>query len=250
MITRVTFPPLFPPITLPRVGAGSAALHPTADTADLEAKIAQDVKPLTPAQTAQMVGLFFVQPTSEVAKSSIIPRLSDWHHRSDDYIHLYFAGYLNQAPSNPDLAAVQISFEPNKFWFYSPVLFDRFRKKIQEQSKWKWSGGSDLLLCNATFSGNQSRARALFDKTMACQLDKMKKDEAITSIDIFFESIVEFVERYDGPDPVSAFSDEQGLRVAGSAFKDGALALLPGKVGSEYKKAEHFAIRNLGLTSP
>ncbi len=242
----MALPIAYLPVIVP--GVVLAAANTARDIDEFESAVAKQVRPKTPKQTARMIGLFFAQPTSEITKSTIIPKLSDWHHRSDDHIHFYFPGYVTTELSD-HLAAVQVNFEPNRPWFYSPVLFERFRKKIQEQSTWTWTGGVDLVLARATFTGNQTRARADFSAAMVLQLDKMKKDEAVVSIEMFFEEIVQFAEKYDGNDPIGAFSNKKGWKVAGAALKESALGALPGKTGAHYKKAEHFAVQNLALTT-
>jgi hypothetical protein len=73
----------------------------------------------------------------------------------------------------------------------------------------------------------------------------MKEDKAILSIGRFFESVFRFAESADDLDPTWGFSDSQGLAVAGSALKRVALSLLPKNLDADYKKAEHFAVRDV-----
>src|SRR6266850_4821840 len=88
-------------------GVALAAANPVRDIEEFETAVGKQVQPKTPKQTARMIGLFFAQPTSEIAKATIIPKLSDWHHRSDDHIHFYFPGYSATELSN-HLAGVQV----------------------------------------------------------------------------------------------------------------------------------------------
>lgn len=47
------------------------------------------------------------------------------------------------------------------------------------------------------------------------------------------------------PDPTWSSSDEQGLRATGSTLKRVVLSLSPRHLGDDYKRAEHFAIRDI-----
>jgi hypothetical protein len=76
----------------------------------------------------------------------------------------------------------------------------------------------------------------------------MIKDGAIQSVRRFFEHIFQFAEAAQMPDPTWGFSDQQGLRTAGSALKRVVLSLLPRDLGDDYKRAEHFAIRDISTS--
>jgi hypothetical protein len=45
------------------------------------------------------------------------------------------------------------------------------------------------------------------------------------------------------------FSDEMGVRTAGSALKRVILSLLPKELGAAYRRAKHFAIRDVSSAS-
>lgn len=83
-----------------------------------------------------------------------------------------------------------------------------------------------------------------FSCTICCRLDAMKGDDAIQSVETFFETCFHFAE-IDDTDPIWGFSDAQGIDVAGS-LKRVVLSFLPKGLDADYKKAEHFEVRKVG----
>ncbi len=193
----------------------------------------------------RMVGIVFARPNSPLAKSEIIPQLNDWHFRSGDHIDFYFIGYTYSHPPVPGYTEVAIpGADP---WLYSAESFNALRKEVESRTSWQYGGGCELLLTNARFSPRSNTANFDFSSTICCQLDAMKSDQAIQSVERFFETVFRFAESANDEDPTWGFSDVQGIDVAGSALKRVVLGLLPKNLGAEYKKVEHFAVRDVGL---
>ena len=240
--------PAMPPIGV--AAAASAAPNTTAMAAAITKSFQTNNEPI---RRVRMIGIVFSNPGSTFAKSEIIPQIPDWHVRSGKSIDLYFAGYSRIRPleSKSEFGVQEVPIPgTNSNWFYSPEHFDKFRREIQAKAAWSWSGARDLLLANARFDVDRVIAVPDFTSTMTCQLNAMKKDEAIESVEKFVESIFKFAES-DATyvaDPTSAFSDAQGFKIARSAAKRWIISLLPTKLGATYRKAEHFVVRNLALS--
>jgi len=196
-----------------------------------------------PSSRTRMLGIVFARPSSSLAKSEIIPQLNDWHYRSGEHIDFFFAGYTYPHPIVPGY--IEVAIPGGDPWLYSSERFDVFRKAIETRTSWKYGGGSEILLTNARFDGKKHEARIDFTSAISCQLDTMKSDQAIQSVERFFESIFRFAETSNDEDPTWGFSDAQGLKVAGSALKRAVLNLLPKTVGEEYRKAEHFVVQDV-----
>jgi hypothetical protein len=77
----------------------------------------------------------------------------------------------------------------------------------------------------------------------------MISDRAIRSVRRFLEDVFRFAEASDSADPTWGFSDELGSRTVGSALKRVILTLLPKKLGDDYRRAEHFAVRDISARS-
>lgn len=193
----------------------------------------------------RMVGLVFARPNSPLAKSEIIPQLNDWHYRSGRSIDFYFAGYART--SDKDTDRVQVRIPGAKSWWYSSSSFEVARNRVEISTSWQYGGSCELLLTNAHFDTTWKSASLDFATTICCQLDVMKTDKAIVSVERFFESVFRFAEKSTGKDPTWGFSDKLGLSVGRSALQQVVLSLLPKSISAEYTRAQHFAVRDIGL---
>jgi len=197
-----------------------------------------------PLRRTRMVGIAFARPQSSLTKAEIIPQLNDWHYRSGDHIDFFFAGYTYPHPVVPGYMEVPIpGADP---WLYSAERFNAFRQAFEAKTTWQYDGGTELLLLNARFDVANGRGALDFGSMVCCQLDSMKSDQAFPSVERFFEAIFRFAESANDEDPTWGFSDKQGLGIAGSALKRVVLSLLPKGLEAEYKKAEHFAVKDVG----
>jgi hypothetical protein len=197
------------------------------------------------SKRVRMVGLVFATPNSPLSKAEIIPQLNDWHYRSGDHIDFYFAGYTY--PRSPVDGYVEVMIPGGQSWLYSAERFDAFRKELESRTTWEYGGSCELLLMNAQFDADVQQGNLDFGSLVCCQLDAMKRDEAIQSIERFFEKVFRFAESAKGDDPTWGFSDKQGIGIAGSALKRVVLSLLPKGLDADYRKAEHFTVRDIGL---
>jgi hypothetical protein len=191
-----------------------------------------------------MVGLLFVPDQARLAKDEIVPSLDYFHCRSGDHIDIFCAGYSRYC-FTPDERKVTEDVPP---WMFSTEAFNRFRHEIEHRSRWRYSGEADLLLMNGRRENDES-AILDFKSAIVCDLDRMIRDQAIHSVRRFFEDVFRFVESVKTPDPTWGFSDEMGVRIGGSALKRVILSLLPKDLGADYRRAEHFAIRDVSNAS-
>jgi hypothetical protein len=193
----------------------------------------------------RMVGFLFAPPEARLAREEVIPGLGYFHYRSGDNIDFFCAGYRRYGPDPKHGESPVTDDDPP--WLFNLRLYDQFRRQIQQLSTWRYSGEADLLLMNARFDEGGGNVSLDFTSAIACDLDRMIKDGAIQSVRRFFEDIFKFAETAQVADPTWGFSDEQGLRTAGSALKRVVLSLLPRQIGDDYRRAEHFAIRDISI---
>ena len=194
--------------------------------------------------TVRMVGLLFAQSRVRFAREEIVPSLDYFHHRSGDKIDFFCAGYGRYwYPPTEDQQKVTGDDPP---WLFSLSLFGKFCDEIEQLSTWQYSGEADLLLMNAHIDPEQDAARLDFNSAVVCDLEQMKRDGAITSVPRFFEQIFRYAQQAPADDPTWGFSDKMGLHVAGGAIKRVVLSLLPRKLDEDYRRAEHFAVRDVG----
>ncbi len=68
-------------------------------------------------------------------------------------------------------------------WVYDPELFNAFRCELEALTVWRYSGGTDLVISNATYDTEDRCAAIDFPSTTVCQLDTMKQNNAKISIE-------------------------------------------------------------------
>ena len=170
--------------------------------------------------------------------TEITPSLSYYHHRSGEHINFYCPGF--EIGWEPE----RLQPEENQF-FYDPSDFERFRKEIERRSKWRYSGGTDLLLVNARF--DETEANLDFSSAIAADLIKMKAVAAIDSIDSYIEKIIRSAETQDGSDPTWGFSDKLGVDSIFSGLKGLLIDALPKGLQKEGDRAFHYVVSDLSL---
>jgi hypothetical protein len=189
----------------------------------------------------RMVGLLFAPAEVRLARDEIVPSLEYFHHRSGNNIDFFCAGYSRYGYT-PGERPVSKDDPP---WMFSLDAYHHFQEEIERLSGWRYSGEADLLLMNG-FRGGDGRGASLdFGSAIVCDLDRMMKDGAIHSVRRFFEDVFRFAEKAETADPTWGFSDEMASRVTGSALKRVVLSLLPKNLGDDYRRAEHFAVRDV-----
>lgn len=199
-----------------------------------------------PVQIVRMVGFLFARPDSPLAKKEIIPSLEYFHERSGEHIDFYCPGYESFHANKPSALnkkhVVRVGDEDT--WIFSVKKFNSSRKKIESMTKWRYSGGVDLVLLNAKQREKQEMELD-FSGAIAINLDEAKADKAIKSIETFFEKIFQYAESQSGLDPTWGFSDHLGLKIVKSVLKGVALSALPKSVSAEATKAFHFTVKDI-----
>jgi hypothetical protein len=134
-------------------------------------------------------------------------------------------------------------------WIFSEGNFNRFRREIETRTRWRYSGGTDLILANAMAGTRPDKAEIDFSTAINANLEKMKADGEFLETGMLFERVFRYAEEHgaDQDDPAWGFSDATGLRLAGSALKELLLAALPDSVRKDVRRAWHFAVTDIGV---
>jgi hypothetical protein len=192
-----------------------------------------------------MVGLLFAKPPSALACSEVIPNLPYFHHRAGRHIHFFCVGYgAYWAPGGVPDAQTVVTIG-NTDWQYSDRLFNEFRAELEDTTAWQYSGGTELVLTNATWDAAHRSADLDFRSSLAMNLEQAIADGAIPDVARWFERIFRFAEDSRDDDPTWGFGVSAGLVVARSGLASAILSLLPGTFGSEARKLPHFVVTDL-----
>lgn len=196
-------------------------------------------------QWSKLVGLLFCMPNSKPGKDEVLPHLDYFHHRSASFVDFFCIGYERIAESDAKEAWPQpVAVAGNARWHFSASDFNLCRGQIEAETKWRFSGETDLLLAVAR-KPKHGQAFLDYSCAIACNLEEMARDNAIQSIRSFFEKIFQFGEQYQGDDPIRKLSDKFGLTGGGQFLQETVLSLLPEALKKQYKATKHFAISDV-----
>lgn len=194
---------------------------------------------------ASLVALIFSRPDCVLAKGEILPAIDYFNERGNNTV-FYFAGY---DPDEVKAAGPEIKGPGNESWYFNAQAFNQFRADVETQTKWKYSGGSDMILTNARYEmvGDYMQGRIDFSHVMLLQLDKLKEISTAQTVGELFEQIFQFAENQSAlsTDPVWEFSDKSGLRVAKHSLKSLILSFLPKALQDEAKGAFHLVVSDI-----
>ena len=98
----------------------------------------------------------------------------------------------------------------------------------------------------------ETRGQAVFDlnQGVALTLERALEAKAIHSVGALMEDLFRVTEAHRGDNPAWAFSDAQGLRIAGSGLKNLLLSFLPAWARDDAARGLHFRVRDLGPRKP
>jgi hypothetical protein len=190
-----------------------------------------------------MVGLLFARPTDPFAKTNIVPELDYLNSRSGEHLDLFCVGYTKK-PHDRTLQQTQpTAWVKGVKWWFDQDAFVKVCKEIQEDSKWEYSGGTELLVANARSYFEE--ATIDYSSVIPCKLEQMQSDKAINNVREFFEKLFKEAENPTPGDPISRLSDRLGLKLALSSIKKLILDLILKGLDEEYTKARHFVLSDL-----
>ena len=196
------------------------------------------------ARSVRLKALLFARPESETTQKQILPHLTYFHFESGDRFDFVCMGYFEATDGEPVVARVA-----GKAWAFSDERFIKVKDELQSKTKWKYSGGSDLILCNEVADLSSAHSAPSLDmRTALClSIDKLLRDSSILSFENFFQGVVDFAKSTSGHNPTWKLSDKNGLRLALEALKGSVIELLPKGVRKQVSDAFTFAVRDIAL---
>lgn len=168
------------------------------------------------------------QPQNKLVRDDIMPRLDYWHHRSGTAVDFVCLGFSERSEETPDGRG-----------------FAQIVRMLQEHFDWRYSGETDLLVFNGRYRAASGEAIFDLSQAVALTLERALEKHAITSVSSLMEAMFRSAEAHSGENPAWAFSDAQGLRIAGSALKRFLLSLLPEWAREDTERGLHFHVRDL-----
>ena len=132
-----------------------------------------------PSRIPRIVGIVFCQPSSYMSTSELRPSIEYFNYRSGEHVNFYFAGYYAEGNT----------------WNFDPNDFNECRNEIQKAcSKWRYSGGTDLILCNTKYDAKAKSAVLDYETAEYFVFENLKQTGEVPDLKMFFEEIFRYCE--------------------------------------------------------
>jgi hypothetical protein len=200
-----------------------------------------------PNKNARLIALLFCRPELDIMRNDIIPSLPYFHRRSGGNTAFYFAGFENL---ERDLSIIG---PENENWYFDPDSFNRFRRfrmEVEKETRWRHSGGCDMIMINSRRGrghGLESAPTLDFTTAMVLRLDKIGEIVATPTVSQLFETVFRYAESQNDVDPTWGLSDRLGLKIAGSGVWDVIVGVLPESVRASVRAARHLVAQDIGV---
>lgn len=180
------------------------------------------------------IGILITRPELPTGKD-ILNSLEYYHFRTGKSVNFYLPGYGAYCNSDyPDSKVITTIGNVN--WLFSNQMFALFIEDLEKNSKWQYSGESELLLVDLK-EGTLS-----YKKMMQFYLDKMIRDGIIHSVDQFFEDLFRICKDKDS---LNQISNAFGMNKVKQISIDALLEKLPLGLKNVFIHEKYFLVKNM-----
>jgi len=199
-----------------------------------------------PPGETQLVGLLFMRAGQKLTDGEIVPSLDYFNARS--------------AKTDFVLPGWKYDLESAGHWSFDENAFVAACKVIRENTKWKYSGGTELLLFEAhkgkrTSSGgikdrgSSTSVFADFSSAVTVRLDELIHKKLVQSPEVVFERIFSYAEHHNGGRPLAGLAFQEARVSGAAAIVQGVLSYLPKEVKEQIEYAKEFAVQDISKPS-
>lgn len=195
-------------------------------------------------RNSKLVGILFAHPATAIAQSEIVRHLPHFHLRSGDAVDFFCVGYGAYWPPQHYVDQEALVKIDGVDWLFSDQAFSEVIDELESETRWKYSGETELLLVSAV-KDDSGTISLEYENAIVCNLEAMAKDNAFSSVRVFFTDLIRYAKSHSSTNSAWGLSDDRGIAIGKSALKEAVLSLLPKNLKESYKKAEHYAVRNI-----
>jgi hypothetical protein len=194
--------------------------------------------------STRLIAILFMREGQEITDKGIVPFLKYFHLRSGKDLHFILPGWVFQEAGR--------GTEPStvgKTWVYSDKLFIQACNVISSETRWKYSGGTDLLLLT-TRRAAKDNIILEFSGAINIALHVMKEKKLVESPEVLFERIIQFAESYKGPDPLLKLSLQEARVSLVEGVINAVLSYLSKDIKDRLEYAKQFLIQDVSKDTP
>lgn len=180
------------------------------------------------------IGILLTRPDLQTGEE-IISSLNYYHHLTGHNINFYLPGY-GAYWNNTEYPDMRPAAEINGVnWSFSDKAFVSFVGTIEDVSRWKYSGESELLLISYHDQNLDYSSVALF------RLDAMLKDDAISSISSFITHLSRNAKHNNDVNSIALKGATKSVaKAVAQGLIDKALKDFPNPI----RKGKHYICKN------
>lgn len=186
-------------------------------------------------QKSKIAALLFARPNN-FTRQELFSDLDYFHFRSGTNINLYCLGYqpalLEELPV--------IAERDDEKWSFNAQKFDNLRRRIEGETRWKYTGNAELVLFNAVYDQQSKKAFMDFSDAIAIDLQSAKENKLIYSVSELFETIFRSSENLFTENPSKELSGSLIRSSGKTSLTTMLFNLLPEKVRTETKRIYLF----------
>jgi hypothetical protein len=188
------------------------------------------------ARRSKLLGILVTRPSLEIFKKEIEPQWDWFHLRSGQNFHIVTLGY-------GDITNRVANKTFSNEWLEAGVT------SLQERTNWRYSGESDLVLCNVEYE-KTGGVYIRISEAMCITIETAIKDGLITSFSNLLEKIREYINSYEDKDILWGFSDHIAKRNIAEAMRLLIYSFVPEAIRAKAKGLEHAAVKKIGRHPP
>jgi len=183
----------------------------------------------------KLIGLLFVKDNDPIATKYLRPFFGYYNVRSGDITEFYWAGWHSVFDDTPGSNA------PGSNIAFDDGYFDSIRKDVSKNTNWTYGGGSELILFKASIENGD----VVFNLGAAMCIDLRSLLLSGLEIDIFFEQIFDFADKYEGNTPVVDLFFNDTKRKARNSIWNIIKSLLPKEIGHDLDRYKHTLVKDI-----
>ncbi|OFX45272.1 MAG: hypothetical protein A2X10_01870 [Bacteroidetes bacterium GWA2_33_15] len=188
---------------------------------------------------SSLIGVLFAPPTSFI-KSEIVDSFEYFHYRSERIINFFWVGY-EQADENDSKKIFELNKE---FWKFNPYEFNKLRNEFENETRWIFSGESDLLLFTATSDESELIAFDFAD-AIVINLEKAKEEKAISSVRGLFEIVFSISQKLKKENSSLKLSGQLIIHAARTSAFSLLVSFLPNRFQKDINTVYAFCTENI-----
>jgi hypothetical protein len=204
--------------------------------ADVQRFLDSDLKP----GEAKLVGLVFTA-RGDIAFPQVVGVLDTFHYLFGPRLHFFFAGFSRYDGPDADQVAIPAP-DGGPPWVYGAAQMVSMLTEVQEHSKYKWRGETDIVLCVAARDADGGHSYLTFSTALVLDVAEMLRDGTIKSVGKLFESISSVASARDA---TQLFAVQKQVAAFGSSVGQYVLERLPLNLGGALKQGLHYRIVDL-----